>query len=96
LCARGDIEDWVLLLRIVQRFESYHSLHSTLKKRGPQIGTVPKNDLLREKIKKIANKQMCVVHGFTRKVVADFVSLHETQKSATIPATTFMQLHAIF
>lgn len=58
LCPRGDIEDWALLLRIVQRFESYHALHSTPKKRGPQISTVPKNDLLREKIKKIANKQI--------------------------------------
>jgi hypothetical protein len=75
LCPRGDIEDWALLLRIVQRFESYHSLHSTPKKRGPQIGTVPKNDLLREKIKKIVNKQMKQLGKIKAVAIADELSI---------------------
>lgn len=75
LCPRGDIEDWALLLRIVQRFESYHALHSAPKKRGPQIGTVPKNDLLREKIKKIANRQMKQLGKIKAVAIADELSI---------------------
>lgn len=75
LCPRGDIEDWALLLRIVQRFESYHALHSTPKKRGPQIGTVPKNNLLREKIKKIANKQIKKIGKIKAVAIADELSI---------------------
>lgn len=75
LCPRGDIEDWALLLRIVQRFESYHALHSAPKKRGPQIGTVPKNYLLREKIKKIANRQMKQIGKIKAVAIADELSI---------------------
>ena len=75
LCPRGDIEDWALLLRVVQRFESYHALHSAPKKRGPQIGTVPKNDLLREKIKKIANKQIKQLGKIKAVAIADELSI---------------------
>jgi hypothetical protein len=75
LCYKWDVEDWALLLRIVHRFESYHALHSTPKKRGPKIGTVPKNDSLREKIKKIADKQI-KMHGKIKAVaIADELSI---------------------
>lgn len=84
LCPRGDIEDWALLLRIVQRFESYHALHSAPKKRGPQIGTVPKNDLLREKIKKIANKQIKQIGKVRAVAIADELSISPQRVSVLL------------
>lgn len=84
LCPRGDIEDWALLLRIVQRFESYHVLHSAPKKRGPQIGTVPKNDLLREKIKKIANKQIKKIGKIKAVAIADELSISPQRVSVLL------------
>jgi hypothetical protein len=89
LCPRGDIEDWALLLRIVQRFESYHALHSTPKKRDPKIGTVPKNDLLREKIKKIANKQMKKLGKIKAGTIADELSISPQRVSILLKELGF-------
>ena len=50
--------DWELLLTVVHRFESYHNLHNTSRKRGPQPGSVKKNEALRTAINNIAQDQL--------------------------------------
>lgn len=89
LWPRGDIEDWALLLRIVQRFESYHALHSAPKKRGPKIGTVPKNDLLREKIKRIVNKQIKQLGKIKAVAIADELSISPQRVSILLKELGF-------
>ncbi|MBV1932027.1 MAG: hypothetical protein KUG71_09955 [Porticoccaceae bacterium] len=54
----NSIDDRLILLTVIQRFEAYQIIHTTkCLKPGPEPGQVPKNEFVREKVFFLANKQ---------------------------------------
>tara|TARA_R110001583_G_scaffold19264_1_gene75572 strand:- start:174 stop:1436 length:1263 start_codon:yes stop_codon:yes gene_type:complete len=54
----GDRNDWRIILNIFHRYETYQKLTTKKQPRGPKRGEVNKDELLRKKIIKLAQKQL--------------------------------------
>ena len=75
LAFENNYLDFLLLLAVLQRYESYHFIHNSPSKKGPLPGTVPKNIKLREEVRKIANEQISVFGEIHAKKIAEKLGL---------------------